>query len=89
MLIRSRPGWFLPENAATPEEAFFNRRNLIKGAGAIAASVALASCDSRTAKAGKPEPDPSAKYYPAKRNAAFKLDRAISPEKVVETYNNY
>lgn len=89
MLIRSRPSWFLPESAATPEAAFFNRRNLIKGAGAIAASAALSSCDSKMAKASKPEADPSAKFYPAKRNAAYKLDRAISPEKVVETYNNY
>jgi len=89
MLIRSRPSWFLPESAATPEAAFFNRRHLIKGAGAIAASVALAACNSKPAKANKPEADPSAKFYPARRNDAFKLDRAISKENVVETYNNY
>lgn len=89
MLIRTRPDWFLPESAATPEAAFFNRRNLIKGAGAIAASAALSSCDSKVAKAGKPAGDASAKFYPAKRNAAFKLDRAITREAIAEDYNNY
>ena len=54
MLIRSRPSWALPESAATPEALFFNRRGVIKGAGAIAATVALAACDARPAKAGKP-----------------------------------
>ncbi len=89
MLIKSRPGWFLPENLATPEAAFFNRRSLIKGAGAIAASAALSSCDSKQARANKPGADPSAKFYPAKRNPAFKLDRAITRAEVSEHYNNY
>jgi methionine sulfoxide reductase catalytic subunit len=89
MLIRSRPGWFLPESAATPEAAFFNRRNLIKGAGAIAASAALSSCDSKMARASKPEGDPSARFYPARRNGAYKLDRAITREAIAEDYNNY
>lgn len=90
MLIRSRPSWALPESAATPEALFFNRRGIIKGAGAIAVTAALAACDAKPAKADKPAAaDPSAKLYPAKRDARFTLDRAISKEEIVETYNNY
>lgn len=91
MFVRSRPSWALPESAATPEAFFFNRRGLIKGAGAFAATAALAACDSgHQAKASKPEPpDLTAKLYPAKRNPKYTLDRAISKESIVETYNNY
>ncbi len=90
MLIRSRRDWELPEAAATPEALFFNRRKLIAGAGALALAGTLGACDSRAAKAGKPSAgDPRAKYYTAKRDAAYKLDRSLSPERVVETYNNY
>ncbi len=94
MLIKPRRSWELPESAATPEAVFFDRRALMKGAGALAIAGALASCDSGSAKAdkaggAKPSSNPTAKLYPAKRDPAFKLDRALSPQKVVETYNNY
>jgi len=89
MLVKLRRSWELPEAAATPEALFFNRRKVIASAGALALSGTLSACDSRAAKAEKPAGDPSAKFYPAKRDAAYKLDRSISPERVVETYNNY
>jgi sulfoxide reductase catalytic subunit YedY len=89
MLIKPRRDWDLPEAAATPEGLFFNRRNVIASAGALALSGTLSACDSRAAKAEKPAGDPSAKFYPARRDTAYKLDRSISPERVVETYNNY
>ena len=98
MLIKPRRSWELPESAATPEAAFFNRRSLMKGAGALALAGVLASCDSNEAKAdkklgpqpgAKPGPNPTAKLYPAKRDPAFKLDRAITNKQVAETYNNY
>ena len=94
MLIKPRRSWELPESAATPEAAFFNRRNLLKGAGAFAIAGSLTACDSKPAKAdkkaaGKVGADPTAKLYPAKRDPAFKLDRAITKERVAETYNNY
>ena len=94
MLIKLRRTWELPESAATPEAAFFNRRNLLKGAGAFAIAGSLTACDSKPAKAdkkaaGKVGADPTAKLYPAKRDPAFKLDRAITKERVAETYNNY
>ena len=92
MLIKRRARWEISENLATPEAAFFDRRTLIKGASAFALALPLSACDSKLAaaqKAGPDGPDPNAKLYPAKRNPAFKLDRALTEQKVSTTYNNY
>ena len=89
MLIKLRRSWELPEAAATPETLFFNRRKVITGAGALALAGTLSACDAKSSAAVKSGSDPSVKYYPAKRDPLYKLDRSISPEHVVETYNNY
>jgi sulfoxide reductase catalytic subunit YedY len=94
MLIKRRRSWEFKESLATPEAAFFDRRALVKGAGAFAVAGALGSCDSKPAKAnkqagGEPASDPSAKFYPAKRDPAYTLDRPLSKKSVVEHYNNY
>jgi sulfoxide reductase catalytic subunit YedY len=88
MLIRSRPGWEIPENQATPEAVFADRRRLVKtlaagpillagGAGGLAGSAFAA------------ESDPSAGLYPAGRNLRYRLDRDITAEKDATTYNNF
>ncbi|MCC0003980.1 MAG: protein-methionine-sulfoxide reductase catalytic subunit MsrP [Methylobacteriaceae bacterium] len=82
MLIKIRKSWEIPEAQATPECLFVNRRAVLAGAGAIGGALALPSF----ARAAE---DPSAGLYPAKRNEAFKLDRAITPEKVNANYNNF
>jgi len=84
MHIRSRRGWELPESAATPEAMFLNRRQVAAG---LAAGPILLAVGAGSAKAE--DADPSAKYYPAKRNDTYKLDRAITPEALVSSYNNY
>jgi len=84
MHIRSRRGWELPESAATPEAIFLNRRQVAAG---LAAGPILLAVGAGSAKAE--DADPSAKYYPAKRNDTYKLDRAITPEALVSSYNNY
>lgn len=95
MLIKLRRAWELPDSAATPEAAFLNRRNLMKRAGALAIAGTLIACDSKPAKADKQAsgkaagPDPTARLYPATRDPAYKLDRAITDRQVAETYNNY
>jgi len=82
MLIKSPKGWEIPERLATPEEIALNRRSLIKGAGAIAASAALPA----RARAAA---DPTAGLYPAKRNEAYEIDRALTPESINAKYNNF
>ncbi len=89
MLTRSKPNWMLPESAATPEAAFLNRRELGR---MIAAGTILAAGAPLAGLAGKAhaaEADPSAGLYPAKRNDLYKLDRAVTDEKLVTTYNNF
>jgi sulfoxide reductase catalytic subunit YedY len=83
MLIKNRPGWEMPESQATPEAVFLNRRNLLAaGAGAIA-SAALPQI------AAAQGADPTRDLYPAKKNAAYALDRPVTEEDLAANYNNF
>lgn len=85
----NRPSWALPERDATPEAAFLNRRELLKGLGmgaGLAAGIGGGLFDASQAYAAE---DPSAGLYPVKRNEAFTLSRDITPEKVNSEYNNF
>ena len=37
----------------------------------------------------EPPPAPAGALYPVKRNDTYKLDRPLTPENLVTTYNNY
>ena len=89
MLIRRTPGWAIKEREATPESFFRERRRLVTAlaAGPILAP-ALAAGFARSANA-EGEADPSAGLYPVQRNPKYALDRPITPEEDVTTYNNY
>ncbi len=84
MLIKIPRGWELPEQAATPESVFRNRRALLKGlaAGPFLAAAAWQSAGAQAA-------DPSAKYYPTKRNDMYKVDREITNEVSASAWNNF
>lgn len=87
MLIRRPARWSLPERAATPESIFLNRRQILGGAaGLLAAGMvrpAAAAADPEAA------PDVASELYPAARNEAYAIERALSPKRDVLTYNNY
>ncbi len=84
MLIKTIHGWELPERAATPEDVFINRRELLAGLGAGSIGLGLLS---GKAEAGV---DPSAKYYPATKNPKFAdAGREITGEKLNTSYNNF
>jgi len=87
MFVHRRRGWEIPENDATPESIFLQRRTLAKAlaAGPILAAAApiLGASSAWAAK------DPSASLYPVKRNPAYKVDRGLTPEKIATTYNNF
>lgn len=87
MLIRKRKGWELPESAATPEHVFLNRRALLTAAGFTAAGAMLP--EGALAQRVENAPDPTADLYPAKRNAAFTLDRPVTDEALTSEYNNF
>jgi len=84
----SRRPWDLPDRLATPEHLVFNRRAvLIGGVSALAAMPGPVQAQ-RVTDLDKLA-DPSASFYPAKRNATYMLDRAITDEKINENYNNF
>ncbi|MGH7898056.1 MAG: protein-methionine-sulfoxide reductase catalytic subunit MsrP [Candidatus Binatia bacterium] len=93
MLIRSPRGWEIPERAATSEDVFQDRRRFLRGlaCGAIWLAGAATGCERKLpAKADSAaEPDPSAALYPARRNPRYVLDRPVTDEEWVTTYNNF
>jgi sulfoxide reductase catalytic subunit YedY len=94
MLIKRKRAWDLPESAATDAAAFYNRREFARlfAAGSVAAataSVPFANPAHAAEAVGPPADDPTAGMYPFERNGAYTLDRPLSQEKLVSTYNNY
>ena len=96
MLIKKKRGWEIPESAATPESMFWNRREMLKGLGAIGGAVAAGAVTvgalpgaAIASHEESGEADPSADLYPVPPNEAFKLDRPLTPEKFATHYNNY
>ena len=80
-LIRVPRGWEIPERLATPEEVYLDRRKFFKHLG-----VAGLGLVGGPALLGAEEPAP---LYPAKRNPAYTLDRALTDEQVAASYNNF
>src|SRR5947209_697058 len=88
MHILRRRGWEIPEQLATPEHVFFNRRALLGGA--IGAAATALAPELALAQRVADLPDPTQDLYPAKRNEKYTLgDRQITDEKVNGTYNNF
>jgi sulfoxide reductase catalytic subunit YedY len=88
MNIIHRRDWDIPERLATPEHLVFNRRSLvIGGASALALTPGLTSAQRMYDLANLP--DPSAGFYPARRNEKYVLDRPITDEKINTNYNNF
>ena len=83
MLIRRKRGWEIPESQATPESVYFSRRKLL-GAGA---SLAAASFFPELANAQAA--DPTASFYPAKKNEKYKFDGKLTEERLAANYNNF
>ncbi|TDR90482.1 protein-methionine-sulfoxide reductase catalytic subunit MsrP [Enterovirga rhinocerotis] len=79
MLIRSKPRWALPESAATPESAFFDRRRILQALGLGAGLIGGGMVAGEAAAEGS-----------AKRNEAYTLgDRWLTPERFAMSYNNF
>ncbi|MDP6060664.1 MAG: protein-methionine-sulfoxide reductase catalytic subunit MsrP, partial [Pirellulaceae bacterium] len=87
MLVKSKRGWELPDSAATDESVFLQRRQLVKAM--AVGPILLAGSVPFAAAAATDSEDPSTGLYPVGRNDRYKLDRPISDEKLVKTYNNF
>ena len=79
MLIRIPRGWEISESEATPEEAFLNRRQILKAAGFLCVQGLMAA----SGQAARTE------TYPAPRNPEYQLDRPLTPEWAATSYNNF
>ncbi len=89
MLIKTIHGWEIPESQVTPEDVFINRRQLMLQMGGAGLGLIGLGAMGNQARAAT-DPDPTLSYYPASKNPKF-LDagRAITPEKLNTTYNNF
>jgi len=87
MRIIRRPGWYLPESAATPEKLVFSRRTVLAGSAALALLPGAAAAQRVSDAANLP--DPTADLYPAKRNEKYTLAQPITDEKINGHYNNF
>ena len=88
MLIQNRPGWAIPERAATPERTFLDRRAVLRGLGLGGIAAAAAPLLS-VAGAARGETDPTAHLYPAETNRRLSVDFTLTPESVTARYNNF
>ena len=88
MNVIRRRGWEIPDRFATPEHLAFSRRTVLTGAASALALAPYAANAQRLTDVVN-LPDPSADFYPAKRNEKYALDRPITDEKVNGSYNNF
>jgi methionine sulfoxide reductase catalytic subunit len=83
MFVQRRQGWEIPERDATAEAVFFSRRSMLAAGAGMIGSAVLPSLSTGA------DTDPSAQFYPAKRNDSFVLDRPVTAEDINGKYNNF
>lgn len=98
MLIKKKRPWEIPENEATPEAAYMNRRGFLKKTGAYIGAAGMLMAGLNTDASALFEKDdriikvpgsPTSHLYPARKNSLYKLDRPITSELVAGRYNNF
>ncbi len=81
MHVIRKPAWAVPEREVTPEPLFVDRRRALGLVGAGAAAALLPG--------GARASDLLADRYPAPRDGRFAVERALTPERIVTSYNNF
>jgi len=96
MLIKRRKSWEMREADATPEHVYLNRRHFMGGLATAGAALLVgcgnaedASAQSADARVDVTGAGDASSLYPAPRNPAFTLDRAVTDEELATTYNNF
>ena len=89
MLVKVKRGWELPESAATPEDVYLDRRQIVKALGIAPALAAGATMLPAGMAMAAKDDDPSAGLYPVPRNETYMVDRALTEEREATTYNNF
>lgn len=97
------PRWTIAKHETTPKEVFFHRRAFIKEAGLAALMIgtglsaitesALGQSEDGAPNSAPVSPPKGANsangLYPAKRDAAYKLDRELTAQEEAFTHNNF
>lgn len=86
MLIRTRRGWEIPESRVTPEAVMANRRAVL---GLAAATIGGAAATAARPALAQPQGAAVPPLPPAMRNTRYRVERPITPEREVTTFNNY
>ena len=91
MLVKTTPGWFLPDHKATPEKFFWNRRDFSKraAAGTLLGTTGISLGKKLCVSTGYAAEGPLSNLFPAPTNDRYVLDRPLTPEHLVTTYNNF
>ncbi|MGI9420545.1 MAG: protein-methionine-sulfoxide reductase catalytic subunit MsrP [Geminicoccaceae bacterium] len=96
MPIHDKKDWSIREKDATDEDVYLNRRRILTamgiGGAILAAPLAFRAMEGLLPEpkpVAPPAPDPSAGLYPVERNTAYTLDRPLTPEEDVLSYNNF
>ncbi len=90
--IKIPKGWEIPENQATSESDYINRRKFIKSLGMGSAGALLFSGSNACAQESGVEKQLKpfrAQKLAAENNPAFTVERKMTDEIVAATYNNY
>jgi len=86
-VIRKR-GWEIPEQLATPESVYLNRREILRASGfTLMSGLAATALGGGAAAQGSGEG--SSRLYPAPRNSKYTIERPITPEEINTNYNNF
>lgn len=92
--VHIKKKWAISDNLATPESAYMQRREFLKGTAltTLATMGVLYGCGPSSAPNVLSEikwTELDKSIYPAKRNLTYELDRPITAEKIASTYNNF
>ncbi len=90
MLIRTKPSWWLPPSAATPEHLVADRRAVLRRMGVAAAGAAATLLLPKSGAAGPACPPRFEAAIPAPPNPAFApAGEEVTAESAATRYNNY
>lgn len=84
MLLKFRKSWEMKESKATSELVFLKRRALVKGIAAGAALGPGLTLGPKSLLARE-----TGLRFPAVKNLRYRIDRNVTPEKLVTSYNNF
>ncbi len=90
MYIKPYRAWELPESSVTRKSDFLSRRSFMKAGvgGSLMSAVSMSGLSLGIGQV-QAENQPKLPTYPLDLNPIFTVDRALTPKKIANTYNNF